>query len=188
MRTTLHTRTATGITACIWNLLLSLLASAVCWGQATINTVAGSGTAGFAGDGGPAINARIGDGLNYSLDVATDDEGNFYITEIGRRVRKVNTAGVIQTVAGGGAGVRRRRRIARHLRTALPYAIRDRQGGKPLHRCGQQDSQGGPQRHHQHRGGNACGRLFRRWRAGDGGADLSHFHRMIQAASSSATA
>ena len=66
-----------------------------------ITTVAGTGTAGYAGDGGPATAARI----DTPMDVAFDSAGNLYIAEYGgNRVRKVLAAtGVITTVAGTGA-------------------------------------------------------------------------------------
>ncbi len=52
----------------------------------TITTVAGSGTAGFSGDGGTATAAR----LNYPSGVAVDAEGNLYIADTGNhRIRKV---------------------------------------------------------------------------------------------------
>ena len=65
-----------------------------------ISTVAGTGAAGYGGDGGQAVNAQ----LNYPTDVALDGAGNLYIADgSNNRVRKVNSAGVISTVAGNGA-------------------------------------------------------------------------------------
>jgi uncharacterized protein (TIGR03437 family) len=65
----------------------------------TIQTVAGTGVAGFAGDGGSA-NAAL---LNQPYGLALDATGNLYIADLGNsRVRKVAADGVIQTVAGGG--------------------------------------------------------------------------------------
>jgi hypothetical protein len=65
----------------------------------TITTVAGDGTTGFSGDGGPATNAS----LNLPTGVAVDAAGNLYITDQGnQRVRKVSTTGTITTVAGDG--------------------------------------------------------------------------------------
>jgi trimeric autotransporter adhesin len=64
-----------------------------------ITTVAGTGTAGSIGDGGPATLAQ----LNYPSGIAIDTSGNIYIGEAnGFRVRKINTAGIISTVAGNG--------------------------------------------------------------------------------------
>jgi uncharacterized protein (TIGR03437 family) len=66
----------------------------------TIQTFAGTGTAGFAGDGGAATAAE----LNQPYGLALDRAGNLYIADLGNaRVRKVSADGTIQTVAGGGA-------------------------------------------------------------------------------------
>ncbi|OJW74992.1 MULTISPECIES: NHL repeat-containing protein [unclassified Spirosoma] len=64
-----------------------------------ITTVAGTGNAGYSGDGGPATSAK----LQYPLDVAVDGSGNLYIADRDNyRIRKVNASGVITTVAGTG--------------------------------------------------------------------------------------
>ena len=64
-----------------------------------ITTVAGNFTPGFSGDGGPAINAM----LNCPSGVAIDTAGNFYIADdLNNRIRKVDTAGIITTIAGDG--------------------------------------------------------------------------------------
>jgi len=64
-----------------------------------IQTIAGSGVAGFAGDGGPAAQAV----LNQPYGLAVDSSGNLYIADLGNaRVRKISAGGSIQTVAGGG--------------------------------------------------------------------------------------
>ncbi|MBI2505665.1 MAG: Ig-like domain-containing protein [Candidatus Latescibacteria bacterium] len=64
-----------------------------------ISTVAGNGTAGFSGDGGPATEAQLG---NPEW-VAVDGQGNLFIADAGnRRLRKVDSAGIISTVAGSG--------------------------------------------------------------------------------------
>jgi len=66
-----------------------------------ITTVAGTGTAGYSGDGGPATSAR----LNWPLDVEPTADGGFLIADLGnRRVRRVSPAGIVTTVAGTGAG------------------------------------------------------------------------------------
>ncbi len=64
-----------------------------------ITTVAGNGAGRFAGDQGPATSAS----LNIPEDVAVDGAGNLLIADAGNnRVRKVNSSGVISTVAGTG--------------------------------------------------------------------------------------
>ena len=64
-----------------------------------LTVVAGDGTSGSEGDGGPAVQAQ----LSYPTDVYLDDDGNLYIAERYRGVRKVDSSGIITTVAGGGA-------------------------------------------------------------------------------------
>ncbi|MEO7143424.1 MAG: hypothetical protein ABI165_07955 [Bryobacteraceae bacterium] len=65
----------------------------------TPSVIAGTGAYAFAGDGGPALNAR----LNLPGAVALDAAGNLYIADTSNhRIRKVSTAGVIMTVAGTG--------------------------------------------------------------------------------------
>jgi hypothetical protein len=61
-----------------------------------ITTVAGSGTNGLSGGGGPATSAR----LNHPTGVLVDSIGNIFIGDQGR-VRRVDTNGVILTIAGG---------------------------------------------------------------------------------------
>jgi hypothetical protein len=66
----------------------------------TISTVAGDGTFGFSGDGGPATSAE----LSYPAGVAVDAGGNLLIADLRNyRVRRVTPAGTISTVAGTGA-------------------------------------------------------------------------------------
>ncbi len=64
----------------------------------TISTVAGTGTSGYSGDGGPATQAQI----NAQGGLAFDAAGNLYIAD-GFVVRKIAVGGTITTVAGNGA-------------------------------------------------------------------------------------
>ena len=66
----------------------------------TIDAFAGTGTAGFSGDGGPAVSAALG---AEGLGVAADANGNVYLGDQGNhRIRKVDRAGIITTIAGTG--------------------------------------------------------------------------------------
>jgi sugar lactone lactonase YvrE len=61
-----------------------------------ISTVAGTGTFGHSGDGGPATQAGI-----CASDVALDNAGNLYISGGGEVIRRVDADGVISNFAGG---------------------------------------------------------------------------------------
>jgi sugar lactone lactonase YvrE len=64
-----------------------------------IDEFAGTGEAGYGGDGGPAVSARI----DEAHGIAVDGRGNTYFIDTGnRRVRKVDADGVVSTVAGSG--------------------------------------------------------------------------------------
>lgn len=66
----------------------------------TIETIAGTGVAGFAGDGGPATSAQ----LNQASSLFADGSGNLYIADlVNNRIRKISTNGTITTVAGNGS-------------------------------------------------------------------------------------
>jgi sugar lactone lactonase YvrE len=65
-----------------------------------ITTIAGNGTRGFSGDGGPAINAQ----LAYPSAVAISPQGYLLIADaFNVRIRQVSQDGIITTVAGNGA-------------------------------------------------------------------------------------
>ena len=65
-----------------------------------ITTIAGIGTGGFSGDGGPAVNAQ----LNFPKGVAVDAAGNVYIVDsYNWRIRVVTPSGIIFTIAGRSA-------------------------------------------------------------------------------------
>lgn len=64
-----------------------------------ISTVAGTGIAGFSGDGGPATAAQ----LNAPSGIAAEDDGNLFIADTNnQRIRQVTPDGTIQTIAGLG--------------------------------------------------------------------------------------
>jgi sugar lactone lactonase YvrE len=64
-----------------------------------ISTVAGNGSSGYTGDGGPATSA----GLDYPQGITSDAAGNLFIADTFHNVvRKVATNGIITTVAGTG--------------------------------------------------------------------------------------
>jgi sugar lactone lactonase YvrE len=78
---------------------LTLSASGDVAKPGTIVTVAGTGSAGYAGDNGPATQAR----LNAPFGLAFDADGDLYIADgVNYRVRKVGLDGTITTVAGTG--------------------------------------------------------------------------------------
>jgi len=65
----------------------------------TITTVAGNGTPGYAGDGGAATAAQLSTPQSVALDIG----GNLYVVDYqNNRIRRVNTSGLICTVAGNG--------------------------------------------------------------------------------------
>jgi hypothetical protein len=64
----------------------------------TISTIAGTGVSGYSGDGSAATGAQI-----YPRGLAIDAAGNIYVADgYNYRVRKINTAGIISTIAGIG--------------------------------------------------------------------------------------
>ena len=64
-----------------------------------ITTIAGTGVGGFSGDGGQATAAKIANPYGIALDAA----GNIYFADF-NRIRKINAAGIITTIAGTGTG------------------------------------------------------------------------------------
>jgi sugar lactone lactonase YvrE len=70
-------------------------------GQAqTINTIAGTGTGGYSGDGGAATTANF---YNPAA-IKRDAIGNLYVADFSNhRVRKIDTSGVVTTIAGNGS-------------------------------------------------------------------------------------
>lgn len=64
-----------------------------------ISTIAGTGTQGYTGDGGPAVNAELGRPVALML----DPSGNlYYVDSVNAVVRKISTSGTITTVIGSG--------------------------------------------------------------------------------------
>lgn len=94
----------------VWPITISKTTGAIYFGAAltvyrydptlgTITAVAGNGTFGYSGDGGPATSAQIESAASLALDAA----GNLYIADCtDNRIRKVTTTGTISTVAGNG--------------------------------------------------------------------------------------
>ena len=65
----------------------------------TIETLAGNGTTGFTGDGGPALNAA----LNQPALPRFDAQGNLYFADTSNyRIRRVDSKGIVTTIAGSG--------------------------------------------------------------------------------------
>jgi DNA-binding beta-propeller fold protein YncE len=64
-----------------------------------VTTIAGTGEEGYAGDGGPALLAK----LAWPTDVATTDEGDIFVADSRNNVvRKIDASGMISTVVGTG--------------------------------------------------------------------------------------
>ncbi|MGI8779305.1 MAG: PKD domain-containing protein [Solirubrobacteraceae bacterium] len=86
-----------------------------------IASVAGTGVAGYSGDGGLASLAQ----LNNPFDVTVDASGNVFVADIlNHRVRKISRTGVITTVAGTGvAGYSVDSGPATAARLSYPYGV-----------------------------------------------------------------
>ena len=64
-----------------------------------ISTFAGNGTRGYSGDGGAANVAK----LNSPVGIVIDRSGNIYISDnLNNRIRKIDSSGIISTIAGNG--------------------------------------------------------------------------------------
>ncbi len=79
----------------------------IVYASGIINTWAGTGVAGFCGDGGPANEACIdgsrGQNAFPTNRIAFDALGNLYVADtVNNRVRRIDTNGTINTVAGNG--------------------------------------------------------------------------------------
>jgi sugar lactone lactonase YvrE len=96
-------------------------------GEGVVSTFAGTGVAGYSGDGGKADTAR----LNNPFGVVRGPDGALYVCDTGNhRVRRIDRDGVITTVAGNGkAGYAGDGGAATAARLNEPYEIRfDRAG------------------------------------------------------------
>jgi hypothetical protein len=81
--------------AAFYPLALLFIHASLSFAQPTIKLIAGGNASSPLGDGGPAVNAFIGQAGNITVDPA----GNLYIWDAtDSRVRKVNTAGIIGSV------------------------------------------------------------------------------------------
>jgi len=80
-----------------FTLFLVLTAHTMTAQYGNVTTLAGDGTQGFSGDGGPATAAVT----NFPSGIAIDNTGNIYFSEITNSVvRKIATDGTISTIAG----------------------------------------------------------------------------------------
>ncbi len=117
----------------IYKLIITTLVFATAFhasAQTIITTFAGDGYlggtlygyGGYTGDGGPAIHAE----LKFPQDVTTDVAGNVYIADFKNNVvRKVNTAGIISTIAGSdSSGYSGDGGAATNARLYLPIAVK----------------------------------------------------------------
>lgn len=88
------------VTTLTFGLLCAIVSPAGLTHAQTISTVAGNGTAGFSGDGGPATSAE----MDNPTGVAVDSSGNIYFADPdNQRIRKVTAStGHMSTVAGNG--------------------------------------------------------------------------------------
>ena len=79
-------------------LFITLLVTGSLVGQ-SITTIAGNGTQGYSGDGGPATAARLKNPLGLALDAS----GNLYVADVYNNViRRISPGGMITTIAGTG--------------------------------------------------------------------------------------
>ncbi len=64
-----------------------------------LRKIAGNGAVAFSGDGGPAVDASLGDYISIAL----GKDGEVYIADTSNyRIRMINSAGIISTIAGDG--------------------------------------------------------------------------------------
>jgi cytochrome c peroxidase len=87
----------------------------------TIETIAGVGTVGYTGDGGPAVAASI----DVPLDIAADSRGNVYLSDWHHHVvRRIDArSGRIETIAGVGARTYNGEGVAVESALAVPLGL-----------------------------------------------------------------
>jgi uncharacterized protein (TIGR03437 family) len=87
----------------------------------TITTIAGTGTAGSTGDGGPATKAL----LSHPWGVALDSSGDVFIADYGNsRIREITSDGIMHTIAGGtGVGYTGDTFIATNAKLNFPTGV-----------------------------------------------------------------
>ena len=102
------------------SLILAFLISIQIHSQ-TINTFAGIGTIGYSGDNGPALNSQF----SYPYGIDVDSIGNIYVADNGNNcIRKIDTAGIITTVAGiGSLGYSGDNGLATSAQLYYPYDV-----------------------------------------------------------------
>ena len=136
-----------------------------------ITTYAGTGTAGFKGDGGPAGSAEI----RTPGDILIDASGNILFSDAGNaRVRKITPAGIISTVAGFGTATYSGDGFSALQAGISPNALGLGTGGsfyivdrwKRLRRRQPARAHGGGERHHHDGGWKWRPRFFGRRRPG----------------------
>jgi sugar lactone lactonase YvrE len=93
-----------------------------------ITTIAGTGSNGYRGDGGPASEAQF----SGPLSLAADSAGNLYIADSAAyRVRRIGTDGIIQTVAGTGTwGFSGDGESAKAAQIERPFAVAVNEAGE----------------------------------------------------------
>jgi sugar lactone lactonase YvrE len=86
-----------------------------------VTTIAGTGEAGYSGDGGPALAAR----LSEPSDVAVSAAGDIYFSDRSNYViRRIDTSGIISTVVGiGTAGVSPNATLATSAKLNYPLGV-----------------------------------------------------------------
>ena len=137
--------------ACLVRLCISgTLLAMTAWSQTEagwkIHTIAGTGKPGHSGDGGRAVEAQ----LDFPVGVAVDHAGNLYIADFfSQRIRRVDTARTISTIAGiGEPGFRGDDGPAVEAQLAFPSGVAVNRDGNVYitdtgnHRLRRIDSQG----------------------------------------------